>query len=198
MDNPRHPLSDSQERLLSTFRTRLGEEAVGKRFGYTRHSKGFFFTEGGTRIAVDIADKDLVCLGRLGYLLIYSIPHEVVFTKKASEKSPKDAEQTTLIIKEQSKEQFREHNRVVWLDLIQAYAWLVLSVVAGLAFIGLLVLLIYWLAVHDSSANLLFGSLDVLSAALATVFFKQWDRANQNLNYMRSKQAVDKEKRTDQ
>jgi hypothetical protein len=85
ISNEARQLTESQSNFLRTFLTRCGKDSIDKEFHLVREGSDKIAERNSLRIQIDVPDRTLLGLARLGYLRVYANPPTIVLTSKASE-----------------------------------------------------------------------------------------------------------------
>jgi hypothetical protein len=89
-------LSESQRRFLRNIFEQVGDQAINQKFDLVRSGNERYLRSGVIEIAVDISDRDLLVLARLGYLKVYVASSSIVFTRMVLEKLADNASSVLL------------------------------------------------------------------------------------------------------
>jgi len=186
-------LTETQKRFLRTFLAQAGEHAIDKKFDLIRHGSRKYARWGQVDIAVNMSDEDLVALGRLGYLRVYTDPPAIAFTEKVLEEPTNKSEEG----QEVSNKGQMLSLQVLRMDIIQVYAWLFASLLAAVFSLFLLWLTVQQALTQNISASIASAIMTAISSLLSGVFFRNYDKANEHLKYMRSKPPDTREQEID-
>jgi hypothetical protein len=177
-------LTDNQRRWLSTFLAQFGEAAVGQKFKVVQHGNRRYARLGNEDIAINLTDDELVSLSRAGYVQVYASPAAIIFMPRVLEIAPSQVEAPAVEPVQGGLEPGRA--RVLALDIFQVYAWLGACLVVGLFSVYLLWLTIQQVLAQNLSASIASGLFTLISTFLTNVFFRNYDKANEHLKYLRS------------
>lgn len=194
MNNEASQLTETQMQFLRTFLTQAGENAIGKTFDLIRHENRKYARWRQIDIAVNMSDEDLCALARLGYLRLYLDPPAIVFTEKVAKGPSNEVEDRREI---SDIEETPARHKVLQMDIIQVYAWLIASLIAAMFSLYLLWLTIQQVLAQNISISIASGSTTVISSLLTALFFRNYDKANQHLKHMRSKPPHIEQQETD-
>ena len=188
MDDQEISLTDPQRKFLNTFLLQAGAEAIGQRFDLVRHGHRKYIRRGEVEVALNMADKELMGLARAGYLQVSASPAAVILTQKILDALPPQAEMTERKPDVYQTEEAGSPNlRVLQVDIVQVYAWLIVSIIAALFCLFLL-----WWTVQNAleqniSESVLSGIMTAITGLVSAVFFRNYDKANEHLKYLRSR-----------
>ncbi|MBM4432845.1 MAG: hypothetical protein FJ025_02450 [Chloroflexi bacterium] len=176
-------LSETQQAFLNTVLAHAGEQAFGKKFDLVQHGTKRYLRREQATIPVDLSDEDLMLLARLGYVQIYADPPAIVFARRLPEK-PAGIEKERKV---SSGERVPLSHQIFRVDTIQVYAWLSVSLLAAVVSLILLWLTVQQALAQNISSTVLSAIMTAISSLLSAVFFRNYDKANDRLKYMRSK-----------
>jgi hypothetical protein len=183
MDNNSQALlsiNDTQERFLNSFLSHARKNDFDKKIDLIHQGTKRYLKLGKTRILVNLSDKDLRELHRLGYIVIYSSPPSILFLHKITELKPKALEVSS------------SQRQVFRVNLIQVYAWLIASLLAALFALFLLWLTFQQILAKSISTTVASAILTMVTSLLSGVFFKNYDKANDRLKVQSTKDIQDK------
>lgn len=186
--NPKNQLLSSQQKLIEIFLANAGKEFVGKNFilSWQGKDKIKYFSCNQIGFSLNISDTDLLLLAQQGYLQVYVNPPSVIFTEKALEKTSLETD----ILLLSDNDSIEPQMQILKVDIIQVYAWLVASLVASAISLSLLLIVIQQLLNKNLTIGILSSVSTIASGFVATIFFKNYDKANERLKYLRSKSSA--------
>jgi hypothetical protein len=85
ISNEARQLTESQSNFLRTFLTQCGKDCIGNKFRLVREGSTKIAERNYLRIHIDVPDRTLLGLARLGYLKVYGDPPAIELSSKASE-----------------------------------------------------------------------------------------------------------------
>lgn len=187
---PRNQLLLSQQKLVDTFLACAGKEYIGKTFLLNERGKDKIkhFSCDRVGFSLDISDSELFSLARHGYLQIHTDPPAVIFTEKTLERIITKAD-----LSSPSETMLGETDlQILKVDMFQLYAWFVLSLLASVVSLYLLIMAIQQVLNSNLTIGILSGLSTVASGFVTTLFYKNYDKANERLKYLRSKSSIKK------
>jgi xanthine/uracil/vitamin C permease (AzgA family) len=77
-------------------------------------------------------------------------------------------------------------SQLLKVDIIQVYAWLVACLIAGLLSLFLVFLTVQQILAQNINTTVGAGITTLISSILSAIFFRNYDKANEQLKYLRS------------
>jgi hypothetical protein len=196
MSDLKYSLSLSQQKLIETFRVSAGADYIGKMFTLGRQGENlqrFSYITQTDKIKVEftvhISDSDIFGLAQQGYLLVYTNPPSINFTEKMLEKQSSDANTPR---PPNYSIPTDPHSQVLTVDIIQIKAWLIASLIAAAISMLLLVLAIQQLLNQNIPIGIVSGLSTIATGFTTSIFFKNYDKANERVKRLRSNPTTTK------
>ncbi len=161
---------------------------MGERFTFNQQGKTKHFSCKRVGFTLDISDLELLELAQQRFLRVYANPPAIVFTEKTLGKPGSEAEATIRPERQTPGPQ----DKLFQADLFQLYAWLVVCVIAVAASLSLIIVATLQVLNNNVTIGILSGLATIIPAYVTKICFRNYEKANERLRYLRSKSSTER------